>query len=379
MNDLSKSLMNTEWLPDLQPEMLDNTRYQKYSLSRFAALRVAFEPMVSAIQYVTGSGAGTSGFYYVNTKGMRMMEFHDKPGVHLGGLADKNGAVGGGQAELFQLPCDPTMLCMAGALMHIEKRLDDLEALQREMMNFLKAKEKAKIRGNINTLTDVLDNYKYNWNNEKYKTNKHILVQDIRKEAEQSLVLCRDTIEHVLAKKAVLPNDREVQSKSRRLQEAFYNYRLALYQYDFSSFLEVMLLENFDAQYLESVMGRMEDYAFQYRELYTRCYNEVEGAAQTSVQTMLKRGLAGITKGTGELIAKNAILSKGSVDEALIAAGGKLDQMTSKKTERVMQQFATGAVAITAPFVENIRMVSKTFNEPTGILFNGEAVYFLEK
>lgn len=140
-----------------------------------------------------------------------------------------------------------------------------------------------------------------------------------------------------------------------------------------------MLLENFDAQYLESVMGRMEDYAFQYRELYTRCYNEVEGAAQTSVQTMLKRGLAGITKGTGELIAKNAILSKGSVDEALIAAGGKLDQMTSKKTERVMQQFATGAVAITAPFVENIRMVSKTFNEPTGILFNGEAVYFLEK
>lgn len=379
MNNFSKSLMNTEWLPDFQPEILDNTRYQKCSLSRFAALGVAFEPMVSAIQFVTGSGAGSSGFYYVNTKGKRMMEFRDKPGVHLGGLANRKGAVGGGQAELIQLPCDPTMLCMAGALMHIEKRLDDLEALQQEMMSFLKAKEKAKIRGNIATLTDVLDNYKYNWNNEKYKTNKHILVQDIRKEAEQSLVLCRDTIEHILEKRAALPNDYDVQSKSRRLQAAFDDYRLALYQYDFSSFLEVMLLENFDGQYLNSVIERMEDHAFRYRELYTRCYNEVKGAAQSSVQTKLKRGLAGITKGAGELIAKNPILSKGPVDEALIAAGGRLDQMTDEKTEYMMQQFAAGAAAIAAPFIENIRMVSKAFNEPTGILFNGEAVYFLEK
>ena len=140
-----------------------------------------------------------------------------------------------------------------------------------------------------------------------------------------------------------------------------------------------MLLENFDGQYLNSVIERMEDHAFRYRELYTRCYNEVKGAAQSSVQTKLKRGLAGITKGAGELIAKNPILSKGPVDEALIAAGGRLDQMTDEKTEYMMQQFAAGAVAIAAPFIENIRKVSKAFNEPTGILFNGEAVYFLEK
>ena len=239
MNNFSKSLMNTEWLPDFQPEILDNTRYQKCSLSRFAALGVAFEPMVSAIQFVTGSGAGSSGFYYVNTKGKRMMEFRDKPGVHLGGLANRKGAVGGGQAELIQLPCDPTMLCMAGALMHIEKRLDDLEALQQEMMSFLKAKEKAKIRGNIATLTDVLDNYKYNWNDEKYKTANHIKTLDVRQRCSQRVDFYREQIKRHLGKRSLFHSDQEIQKQIEQILDEFGDYQTSLYLYGFSIFFSV--------------------------------------------------------------------------------------------------------------------------------------------
>ncbi len=79
----------------------------------------------------------------------------------------------------------PETITMAATLAHIELKLDAIQELQQEMMGFLQDKERAKIRGNINTLVDVINNYKYNWDNETYKVNKHILVQDIRRESEE--------------------------------------------------------------------------------------------------------------------------------------------------------------------------------------------------
>ncbi len=83
---------------------------------------------------------------------------------------------------------------IAVALITIEKKLDDILETQKEILEFLKQKEKAKLRGNLNVLEDILNNYKHNWNNEKYKTNKHIHVQEIKREAEQSIIFYRDRI-----------------------------------------------------------------------------------------------------------------------------------------------------------------------------------------
>lgn len=55
-------------------------------------------------------------------------------------------------------------------------------------------KEEAKLKGNINVLADILNNYKFNWDNDKYKDHKHILVQDIKREAEQSIILYQELI-----------------------------------------------------------------------------------------------------------------------------------------------------------------------------------------
>ncbi len=85
--------------------------------------------------------------------------------------------------------------------------------------------------------------------------------------------------------------------------------------------MEVMLLENFDRQYLESVTQRIEEYAFQFRELYTRCYAQIEDMSKSSIESRLTKGLAGISRSAGKAISKIPVVSKGSVDEALIGAG----------------------------------------------------------
>lgn len=61
--------------------------------------------------------------------------------------------------------------------------------------------------------------------------------------------------------------------------------QLALYLYSYSSFLEVLLLGNFTQPYLESMEKRISDYAPQYRELYTSCYNLLEESIQNFLFT----------------------------------------------------------------------------------------------
>lgn len=370
--------IGVEYLPAIPDEKLELACNRRCPLSNLSALGVGFEPLVSAVQSVTSHGAtGGSGIYHVDTKGLQMFRSKQATG-YVGSLATETGMVGGGQALMTPLACDPTMLFMAAALMNIERKLDAIQELQEEMMDFLKAKEKAKLRGDLNVLNDVMNNYRFNWNNEKYKTNKHILVQDIRKEAEQSIQLFRDQIQKKLEKKGFLHGDQEVKTILQKLQGEFKDYQLALYLFSYSGFLEVMLLENFDSQFLKSTTGRIEEYTFQFRDLYTACYDQIESMSKSSVESILTKGLSGITKGTGKAIAKIPLVSKGLVDEALISAGNKIDGLNDRKTKRAMNKLVEAAANCTTPFVENIKAVDQAFNSPMEILFDDTCIYFLE-
>ena len=74
---------------------------------------------------------------------------------------------------MTSLACDPTMIFMAAALANVEKKLDAIQDMQKEMMDFLVQKEKADLKGDLNFLFDVFNNYKYNWNNEMYKNSNN--------------------------------------------------------------------------------------------------------------------------------------------------------------------------------------------------------------
>ncbi len=143
-----QSMMNVEChliMPDIDTSMSKAT---KIPLQNLSALGVAFQPLTSAIQTAI-TGGGGSGLYYANTKGMQM--FSTSEGF-IGSLKNAAGTVGGGQARMTPLACDPTMLFMAAALMSIEKKLDAIQETQAEILGFLEEKERAVMQGNLNVL-----------------------------------------------------------------------------------------------------------------------------------------------------------------------------------------------------------------------------------
>ena len=368
-----QTMMDGECLPAVPELDLTISTATKIPLANLSALGVAFQPLTSAIQTAV-SGAGGSGIYFVNTMGKQM--FTTSGGTEfIGSLKSTTGLVGGGQARMTALACDPTMLFMAAALMNIEKKLDAIQETQEEILDFLEEKERSTLQGNLNTLGNIATNFKYNWNNPMYKSNKHILTQQINADAEKSIVHYRDQIAKKLKKRSFIHSDLEVKGTLKKLEAQFKDYQLALYLYSYSAFLEVMLLGNFNEGYLDSVEQRIAEYSLQYRTLYTECYNLMEDYSKTTIQSGVLSGLAVASKFMGETIAKVPVISNSQLDENLIEAGSRLNKHGSKRTTIALEGLAQSRMSVTLPFVESIRAVNDLYNKPVTYLFDGGNMY----
>ena len=367
--NMANEIMEVQFLPTITETSLKEVKYEKYPIKNLAALGVASEPILSAIQNLGGK-TGRSGIYRVNTNGMEMFK---SSGEYIGALKARDGGVGGGQARMEPLACNPTMLFMSITLLSIENKLDEIKSTQQEMLDFLKSKEKAQTIGNLNTLIDILNNYKFNCDNEKYKTNKHILVQDIKRNSEQSILLYRDLIQNIMCKKELIHSDQEINSKIKKIDEDFKEYQLALYLYSFSSFLEVMLLENFNKNYIIGVRDKITEYEFNYKELYTKCYNNIESST-----TILTKWLANASKGTGKLISKIPFVSKGKVDELFIDSENSLREISEKRNNKNIHKLIRNSIKRTNPFVESLDKVNVIYNESIDILIDKNNLYLVD-
>ena len=366
-------MRDTSIYPMLDEFEVSISNYTPLPLSRLAAYGISFQPLATAVQTAV-NGAGGSGIYYVNTNGKTMFQMKGTNN-YIGSLQTTNGMVGGGQARMTPLACDPTMLFMAAALVNIEKKLDAIQNMQQEMMDFLTQKEKAELKGNLYFLFDVFSNYKYNWDNRMYKNSNHIKVLDIKQEAEKKMAFYREQIIAKVNKKSFIHSDQTVNKQLQAVQDQFKDYQLSLYLLGFSSFLEVMLLGNFDSNYLSGISKKLETYSLKYKELYTRCYNEIEKYSLTSVQSSILKGIAMASTSVGKFVEKIPVISKGQADEALIAAGGKLDELNAGKLRKQMSFLIERQSNSIRPFIDNIDTVNELYNKPMQLLVDKENLY----
>lgn len=372
-NELIKAMIATELtLPVVQEELAFQT-YSKIPLSRVTALGTGLEPVAAAVQQVVSNGQAVSGYYKVTIpSGTHLASFKDGTGF-LGTAMGETGIAG--QARLNPLVCDPTMLLVAATLANIDKKLDTIQETQQEMLDFIVQKEKSALKGDLDFLMDIYNNYKFNWNSEKYKTANHIKVLDIRQNAGRSIDFYREQIKKRISKRAFMHSDQDVKKQLALVQDEFKEYQLAMYLYGFGYFLEVLLQENFDAAYLEAISKKMEDMSFRYRELYSMAYEQIEGYTKSSLQSKFVGGLSAMNKVAGEAIAKIPVISKSQIDETLIEAGEKLGAYKERRVTTTMHRLFDRQSSCVRPFIDNIDMVNRMYNQPITLIFNEENLY----
>lgn len=382
-NEVISMMLEMEYIPDTHNEKINTQQYIKFPLSKLSALGVGFSNLSESTRTITQS-INIDGLYRgVLPKGAtKLAQAKDGTGA-LGAALDPNNKLIGqtrwikedSVTQVTRMPYNPAMLFMAATLMSIDKKLDSIQETQQEILSFLENKEKANLKASLNTLSDILNNYKYNWDNEKYRTNKHILVQGIKHDASKSIEFHKNQISEKLKKQSLLHSKKSVKNKIEKIYSEFKDYQFALYIFSFASFIEVILLGNFNAEYLNSISKQIENLSLKYRELYTECYNTIEGYASTSMESHLLNGLAEISKTSGKLIAKSPVVSKSSIDEVLMETGQRLEKFESKQTNKTLENFIDAKSSQVRLFVDNINTVNKLYNEPLEFLIDKEYVY----
>lgn len=275
------------------------------------------------------------------------------------------------------MPINPVMMGMAVMMVSINKKLDAIQKTQKEILSFLQEDKQAEIQGDLNMLTDILDKYKYNWENEQYRNNYHMKALDIKQSAEKNIIFYQKQIADKIKGLPSVYLNQVIRDLMNKIADDFHNYNMALYLFSFASYLEVMLLGNFSQDYLTSVAQRVRDYQDYYLEQVEKCCDYFTRVSGDSVQMKVQGAVGKAGKFLGNLIGSTALLSKGPVDEWLIDSGEQILQGKENKINALVEEFAKKQDRGCEIFVDSIQNVMFISNETQAVLFDDKYLYLV--
>ena len=348
----------------------------KISMGDISTLGTTFSQLVPALRTITTTGVG---YIPVNMADTDVLKTAGK-GLYYGShvTADKSSvmtkwAKAGTTSTI--MPINPAMIMMAAMLANIEKKLDTIQDTQMKILSFLEQDKQAEQQANLNVLTEILQGYKHNWDNAQYLQNHHMKVLDIKQSSEKNIIFYQEQIASAIKKLPAIYLDQVVKGAISDLGKLFSNYRMALYLFSFSSFLEVMLLGNFRQEYLDQVAEKVQAYGGHYQVQFSKCHDMMKKFSADSVETKVLSGIGNAGKALGKFIGSVPVLAQGLVDEWLQDSGEKLLQSNEEKITRTVTMFAAEEKIGSEIFIDSIRNVEIISNQTKDILFDGDALY----
>lgn len=385
--ELEEMIYNVSYIPQETLTLADQN-HQLISFQNVAALGGAFgeaipkyKEFASKTKKVLGA-KGQPGIYKVS--------FPEGVSGNLKKLKDGSGRFGAiyssdnklvGQARLNEVnalnmppvPVDPATIAILAIVIDIEHKLNDIAEAQKRILAFLDEDKKAQLKGNYINLTEILKNYKFNYNNELYIKNQSVIVLDIKKHALQNIEFYKKQIEGLLKEKTP-HNAQGMEARAKAITSQLDNYQSALYNYAFATYVDVLLLENFTGAYLDSVKGGIQELCNDYRMIYTQCDKLIAQQAADTINNNVLKGLADVNSAAGHIIGKIPLVKKGPVDEALVAAGDKLHKVRNQTKKSVSDHIRQQRHIYAASFITHIDTIKNYFNNPIELTFDEDSI-----
>lgn len=350
-----------------------------YPLADFSSLGLAFSELSIVLQKI-GVAAKTNGVLYEATLPVlgHLAQTKDGSGL-LGTIINEKGIAGQARfkevGKTAQMAGSFSTLFMAVAIMAINKSLKTIAENQKAVLGFLETEKQTQLQGDLNILSEVIKEYRYNWNVQQWINNREIQILDIKRNAEHSILFYREMIEKKIgSKKKVIQLD--TKRTLNDLQIKFKYYKSALYIFSFASFLDIMLVKNFDGDYLNAIKDKIEKYEQDYTDFYSVSLEGVEEIAKSSVQARMLQGISATSKFFGKQIAKLPDKNnKIKLDEKLLSGGEKLDGINAKAVEDTKTSFKELCDDGINTFIDKIALINKLNNEQVKLYFDAEKIY----
>ncbi len=376
MNDLVKQqvineMIEYEFHPVMTESNLELSKCTEFSLASLASFGAMANQTMTALQ---AAAAGGSGIYRVTVPaGGHLAKFKDGSGF-LGSALNSNNQLGG-QAVLNPVMFNPTVMMAAVAVAAIDQKLSKIYDFQQELADYLTQKDKSALRGDLNFLSDTINNYKFNLENDTYKQSHHIKILDIRHQAEKNIDFYRNQIMQNCKTKGFLTAEGSLKKQIDKVTSNFSDYQFSVYLNAFAYFIDVLLLGNYDEQFLDGIITKLKKQAMDYRELYTEVYTIFSDKIENSVESAVLKGLSKGSDLLGKVVSKLPDPANVELDEKLIELSDKVEQSEADKTIEMLRLLREKKSANTHVFVENVSTINKLYNKEAELYFNEDKIF----
>ena len=120
------------------------------------------------------------------------------------------------------IPVDPMMTAMAIMLVRIDKKLDDIQKTQKQILDFLNRDKESKLLADLDLLMEMTKNYKFNFDNKEYLRTKLNLTEAINRSAAANINFYRKQIEELVRDNGFIHLNMNTDEKMDKLQDQFF-------------------------------------------------------------------------------------------------------------------------------------------------------------
>ena len=369
--------MNNYMLSDVRKETLNNNTYS-LSLSKLSEISPITVSTANKIKTIIEQNPKTSGNLYriTNLEKNESLKTMRDGKTFWGAIKKEDGS--STMAKLKEvksnnaITLDPTIMMMSVALVSIEQELGEIKELSKKIYSFLEHEKESEIESDLEILNRSIGDFRFNLEDEKYLINNHKQVMDIKRTSNKNMLFYKKEIKDYLSKDKLFTTNNSLNSIVLDIQKKFRYYRLSLYIYSFSTFMEILLLGNYKTDYLLNKKNELDELDNEYLEVFNKALEYVKKNANKSLEGNVLTGLGSAGKAIGNLAEKVKIKN---VDNWLNEKGDNLKQSGQNIKNDFITKFEEMKESNSKPFINQIEKFDSIYNKTKEIYFDKENIY----
>lgn len=369
--------MNNYMLSEVRKENLSNNTYS-LSLSKLSEISPITIPTANNIKTIMDQNPKSSGnLYRITNLGKNDSLKAMRDGKTFWGSIKKSDGTST-MAKLKEvnpnsvMALDPTVMMMSVALAGIEQELGEIKEMTKKIFSFLEHDKESEIESDLQILNRSISDFRFNLEDEKYLVNNHKQVMDIKRTANKNMLFYKKEIKDDLSKDKLFTTSNSMNSIIDEIQKKFRYYRLSLYIYSFSTFMEILLLGNYKSDYLLSKKNELDELDNEYSKDFNMALEYVKKNANKSLEGNVLSGLGSAGKAIGNLAEKVKIKN---VDNWLNEKGDNLKQSGQNIKDDFATKFDDMKESNSKPFINQIEKVDCIYNKTKEIYFDKDNIY----
>ena len=273
---------------------------------------------------------------------------------------------------------DPTMMAVAVALMEINRKLDGIQSSIDEVLRFLETDKQANQRGNLQTLAEIMEDFKRKGNDADFCKSRNHTVQEIQRDARQDIEFYKTRIETAVKEKKTFHSQKDVREYVDSITTNFAEYQLACYLYAYSTFLDTVLRKDFEEGSIDSCRSKIIRIAEDYDALFRECRAQIASYQRSSVGNKMVGGIGKTADTLGKAIRSIPVIEKGPVDELLLDAGGVLRDANKDTVKTQVNNLEILENNRMGDFLNGIGVVGALCNRKSAMITDGMNLYVFD-